>query len=345
MATMATTRWAGSSGESLRLTGSREGALEAPPVYVNGAFVPAARAGISVFDHGLLYGDGVFEGIRFFEGRIFELEAHVERFFRSAEAIGLEVPLPPAGVRDAILETAARSGLREGYLRPLLTRGSGDLGLDPRKARHPNFLILCAPLDAFGEAAERGVRLVVSRWRRTPRASLDPNIKSLNYLNNILAKAEASGRGADDALLLDLAGNVAEASGENVFAVRGREVRTPPTDVCLRGITRDRVLRYLSGRYRTLEAELPWPEILDSDEIFLTGTGAGILPVVEIEGHRIGSGRPGPLTREVQAWYRELTHRSGTPIPYRIPSGGPEGSGGGGPNGEIRRKRNHRIRS
>ncbi len=306
---------AGSTGAG---PGPSQEALAAPPVYLDGRFVPAEEARISVFDHGLLYGDGVFEGIRFYNGRIFRLEEHVERLYASAGAIGLSPPLSPGEMREAILATAARSGLRAGYLRPLVTRGVGDLGLDPRKSRRPSVIILCAPLTVYESQRQRGIRAVIASVRRPPRVSLDPNVKSLNYLNNILAKSEANLRGVEEALLLDLEGNLAEASGENVFLVRGRTLLTPPAEVCLKGITRSVILELARGVYRAQERPIPAAEIFEADEIFLTGTGAEVVPVVEVEGERIGTGQPGPVTRDLLSRYQEITHRSGTPIPYRI---------------------------
>ncbi len=287
-------------------------------VYVDGEYFPADQAKISVFDHGLLYGDGVFEGIRFYNGRIFKLDRHIDRMYQSAQLIGLTPPVPRAKFREIILETTARSGLVDGYLRPLFTRGMGDLGLDPRKARAPSVVVICSTISLYGKKHETGLSAIVATLRRTPPESLNPNVKSLNYLNNILAKSEANLRGVEEALLLDLEGNLAEASGENVFLVRGRTLLTPPAEVCLKGITRSVILELARGVYRAQERPIPAAEIFEADEIFLTGTGAEVVPVVEVEGERIGTGQPGPVTRDLMARYQEITHRSGTPIPYRI---------------------------
>ncbi|MGA7923174.1 MAG: branched-chain-amino-acid transaminase [Thermoplasmata archaeon] len=285
-------------------------------VYIDGSFYPPSEGRISVFDHGLLYGDGVFEGIRFFRGRIFKLEQHVDRMFRSAAGINLVPPLSPSEASTVILETAGRSGLREGYLRPIITRGVGDVGLDPRSAKRPSFIVICMMIKPYAGKAETGIRLVVSSYRRTPALCLNPNIKSLNYLNNVLAKSEANARGADDAVLLDLDGYVTEATGENLFVVRQGVLYAPPTASNLEGVTRETIIELASGHVPFREERFALDFLEEADEVFLTGTAAGVLPVIAIEGKSVGEGRPGPITRELQRRYTERVESEGTPIPY-----------------------------
>lgn len=284
-------------------------------VYVDGAFMRPSEAKISVFDHGLLYGDGVFEGVRFYNRRMFKLEAHVARMFRSARGIGLVPPVTPEEMACIFLETASRSGLEDGYLRPVLTRGVGDLGLDPRKATVPSLIVICAKLNAYGGKAEVGLRAIIATLRRTPAACLHPNTKSLNYLNNVLAKAEANARGADEAIMLDLEGNVAEATGENVFLVEGSRLVTPPTSTNLEGITRQTIIELAAGRFDVRVEVVSPARLMAADEAFLTGTGGEILPLVNIEGRPIGTGRPGPATQSLQKAYFDTVRSTGTPLP------------------------------
>jgi branched-chain amino acid aminotransferase len=289
-----------------------------PPgvVYVDGRWFPPEDAKISVFDHGLLYGDGVFEGIRFYNGRVFKLDRHLERMYRSASGIGLVPPIRSAELREVVLEACARSGLRDGYLRPVFTRGKGDMGIDPRKAPVSSVVVICSTIRAFALGAESGIRVIVASRRKTPASSLDPTVKSLNYLNNVLAKAEANARRADEAILLDENGHVAEGSAENVFTVRAGELVTPPTSASLEGITRETVVELARDRYPVSVRILPLDELFEADEVFLTGTGGEIMPVVEVEGRGIGTGRPGPITSAIRRAYFELVRSTGTPIPY-----------------------------
>lgn len=305
----------GSSNAAGKLEGD-DASLHEGIVYVDGRFYAPGEASVSVFDHGLLYGDGVFEGIRIYNGRIFKLERHVERMFRSASSIGLDPGLTPAQMGEIILETAARSGLRDGYLRPLFTRGEGDLGVDPRTSKRPTVIVICSTINPYVGKAESGVRLIVASIRRNPPQTLNPNIKSLNYLNNVLAKAEANARHADDALLLDLRGNVAEASGENVFVVREGKLYSPPTTTNLQGITRETILELASGVLPFEERYFDVPFLTSSAEAFLTGTGAELLPIIAVEDARVGDGLPGPVTRRLQRAYFDLVRSSGTAIPY-----------------------------
>lgn len=284
-------------------------------VYVDGQFYSPEDAKISVFDHGLLYGDGVFEGIRFYQGRIFKLDRHLARMYESARMLGLKPPLSRDRLRSVILESCRRSGLTDGYLRPLITRGKGDLGLDPRKAPVASVVVICSTISLYGKKHETGLTAVVASLRRTPAACLNPNAKSLNYLNNILAKAEATARGADEAILLDLDANVAEASADNLFVVRKGTLFTPPTRNCLVGITRETLMELAEGHYPVREQDFKLDFLLQSEECLICGTGGEVAPVIEVEGQRIGSGTPGPVTRELSRRYFELVRSTGTPIP------------------------------
>ncbi len=287
-------------------------------VYVDGEFVKPNEAKISVFDHGLLYGDGVFEGIRFYNGRIFKLGEHVDRLFASAEKIGLPIPMTKEEFATAVLRTTSKSGLKDGYLRPLVTRGAGDLGLDPRKSKRSSVVIICSTINLYGNKHELGLKAIVASVRRTPPSSLNPNIKSLNYLNNILAKSEANLKGADEAIILDIDGYVAEASADNIFAVKGGVVYTPPTTTNLVGITRGTILELAKGHYETRVERFRVDFLLKADEVFITGTGGEVAPVVELDDQKIGTGVPGPITKDLQKRYFELVRSTGVPIP---PSG------------------------
>ncbi len=284
-------------------------------VYIDGEFVSPNDAKISVFDHGLLYGDGVFEGIRFYNGRIFKLAEHVDRLFASAEKIGLTVPCSKEEFAQLVLKTTAKSGLHDGYLRPLVTRGSGDLGLDPRKSKKSSIVIICSTINLYGSKHETGLNAIVASVRRTPPSSLNPNIKSLNYLNNILAKSEANVKGADEAIILDQEGYVAEASADNIFAVKGGVVYTPPTVTNLVGITRGTILDISKGTYETRVERFKVDFLLKADEVFITGTGGEVAGVVEIDGQKIGVGVPGPVTKDLQKKYFALVRSTGVPIP------------------------------
>lgn len=284
-------------------------------VYIDGAWFSAEEAKLSVFDHGLLYGDGVFEGIRFYAGRVFKLDAHVDRMYRSARRIGLEPPITASEFRDLVLETCARSALSDGYIRPLFTRGIGDLGLDPRRASRPSVVIICSTMRSFGPRERTGIRAIVSTHRKIPPVCFPATIKSLNYLTSVLAKDEANARQADEAIMLDTDGFVAEATGENIFAVKDGRSVTPPTSSALEGITRETMFELLRERSPCSVRRIRPSFLKRADEVFLTGTGAGVLPVVQLDDSIIGEGKPGPVTRAVQREYRHLLLTTGTPIP------------------------------
>jgi len=284
--------------------------------YVNGEFVDEKDAKVSVFDHGLLYGDGVFEGIRVYNKRIFKLDEHVDRIYDSAKAINLRVPLGRDDLRNAIIETCRINEIENGYIRPIVTRGIGDLGLDPRRCNDPSLIIIAKHfLSLYGDKYEKGLKMVTCSWRRMPSQCLSPNIKSLNYLNNILARIEANNADADEALFLDMQGYVSEASADNLFIIKNRVVITPPTITNLKGITRETAIEL--ARKRNLEVReefFPLFDVYTADEVFITGTAAEVGPVVEVDGRAIGDGKPGSITKELMSAFSELVNSTGTPI-------------------------------
>ncbi|TRZ67398.1 MAG: branched-chain-amino-acid transaminase [Methanothrix sp.] len=285
-------------------------------IYVDGKFVPAEKAAISIYDHGLLYGDGVFEGIRAYNGRVFRLEDHVKRLYDSAKAIMLEIPLSQEEMCSAILETLRKNGLSDAYIRPLVTRGVGDLGLDPLKCAKPTVLIISQKWDAmYGDLYEVGLTAVTVTIRRNSPAALPPNIKSLNYLNNVLAKIEANVKGGDEAIFLDAEGTISEGSGDNIFVVKDGVISTPPTLNNLKGITRKAVMEVAEAEGHTVrEAALGLFDLYTADELIVTGTAAEVAPVTMIDGRTIGDGKPGPITKVLIESVRVLTQTTGTPI-------------------------------
>jgi branched-chain amino acid aminotransferase len=285
-------------------------------VYLDGKFVPAEEAAVSVYDHGLLYGDGVFEGIRAYNGRVFRLEEHVKRLYDSAKAIMLDIPMTQEEMCDAILATLRKNGLTDAYIRPLVTRGVGDLGLDPRKCAKPTVMVISQKWDAmYGDLYEVGLTAVTVTVRRNSSAALPPNIKSLNYLNNILAKIEANVKGGNEAIFLDDAGNVSEGSGDNIFVVKDGKIFTPHTLNNLKGITRIAVIEAALARGYSVEGvHLGIFDLYTADEIFVTGTAAEVAPVTKIDGRVISGGKPGPVTRDLIAGFKEMTLTTGTPI-------------------------------
>ena len=286
-------------------------------IYINGRFVDQRAARISVFDHGLLYGDGVFEGIRAYGGRVFMLEEHVERLYHSARAIALRIPISRERMCEAVVETCRRNRIRNGYIRLLVTRGEGTLGLNPFLCKRAQVVIIAAGIRLYPEELyEKGLKLItVGTLRNVPEA-INPKIKSLNYLNNILAKIEALNAGVMEGIMLNVQGYVAEATGDNVFVVKGRRIITPPAWCgALEGITRGVVMQ-LAPRMGIEAAEdvLTRYDLYNADEVFLTGTAAEIIGVVEIDDRRIGTGKPGRLTRRLAAAFREYARTQGTPI-------------------------------
>ena len=285
-------------------------------IYLDGRFVPEEEARVSVFDHGLLYGDGVFEGIRAYNGKIFRLDEHLARLYDSAKAIDLAIPLTKAEMTEVIKETLRRNSLRDAYIRPIVTRGRGDLGLDPLKCAKPTVIVIAVTWGAmYGDLYEKGLRAICVSVRRTPPESMPPNVKSLNYLNNILAKIEANHRGVDEAIFFDTRGHVSEGSGDNIFVVKDGVIITPPTLNNLRGITRMVVLEIAASMGITLlERDLGYFDLYTADEVFVTGTAAEVAPIREIDGRVIGNGKPGPITRQLMAAFRTATQKEGTPI-------------------------------
>lgn len=285
-------------------------------IYLNGKFVPEEQATVSVFDHGFLYGDGVFEGIRAYGGRVFRLEDHVRRLFDSAQAIMLSIPMSQEEMCSAILETLRRNNLRDAYIRPIVSRGYGDLGLDPNKCKKATVIIIAIEWGAmYGNLYEVGLTAISVAVRRNSPDSLPPNIKSLNYLNNILAKIEANIKGGNEAIILDSRGLVSEGSGDNIFVIKNGKVYTPYTINNLKGITREAVIDAAATRgYNILERDMGLFDLYTADEVFVTGTAAEVAPVTRVDGRVIGTGKPGPITKELMAAFKELASTTGTAI-------------------------------
>ena len=285
-------------------------------IYINGEYVPAEKAAVSVFDHGFLYGDGVFEGVRAYGGRVFRLKEHVKRLFDSAQAIMLCVPMTQDELGEAILETLRQNNLKDAYIRPIVTRGVGDLGLDPTKCSLATVIIIATEWGAmYGNLYEVGLTAVSVAVRRNSPDALPPNVKSLNYLNNIMAKIEANIKGGNEAIILDSQGRISEGSGDNIFVIKDRKIYTPHTINNLKGITREAVMELARARgYEVLERDLGLFDLYTGDEVFVTGTAAEVAPVTKIDGRIIGDGKPGPATKDLMAAFKELTQTTGTPI-------------------------------
>jgi len=283
-------------------------------VFLNGGFVDKEEAKISIFDHGLLYGDGVFEGIRSYKRRVFRLKQHLDRLYKGAEVIRLEIPLTKEAFQDKIIETLKVNNLDDAYIRAVVTRGIGDLGLDPRKCATPGLFIITDKIQLYPEKYYRsGMPISIAKTRRYHPLSMDPRVKSLNYLNNILGKIDAIDAGTEEALMLSVDDYVVECTGDNIFFVKGDELVTPPWELgSLEGITQKVVMdlgrkRGMKVGYKTMLAG----EMYDFDECFLTGTAAEIIPVVQINGKTIGSGNPGEVTLQLLEDFRELTKTDG----------------------------------
>ena len=283
-------------------------------IYLNGKFVEQSEARVSVFDHGLLYGDGVFEGIRSYNGLIFKLREHIDRLFESAHTIMLRIPLSKEELIEVVKESLRINALRNAYIRLVVTRGVGDLGLDPRKCAKPTVFVIADKIRLYSKQlyAEGLALITVATQRNVPEA-LNPQIKSLNYLNNILAKIEAVTAGYEEAILLSASGYVTECTGENIFILKGKTLLTPPPYIgVLRGITRQTVMDLAKpARLEVQEHLLTRHDLFNADECFLTGTAAEIVPVVKIDGRQIGAGSPGPVTKKLQAAFKRLTATQG----------------------------------
>ncbi len=277
-------------------------------IYLNGKLVDRADAVVSVYDHGFLYGDGVFEGIRVYNGKIFKHQEHIQRLYESARAILLEIPLPPESLMQAIEQTVRAFGKPDGYIRVVITRGPGNLGIDPRKCE-PQVIVIVDDIQLYPkELYESGLEIVTAATIRNHSNALNPRIKSLNYLNNILAKLEAIRAGCLEAIMLNTKGEVAECTADNIFLVKNGIVKTPPPDAgILLGITRNTILDLArADGIPTLECALTRLDVYTADECFLTGTGAEVIPVVKVDARPIGSGKPGPITRQLRQRYQTL---------------------------------------
>jgi branched-chain amino acid aminotransferase len=283
--------------------------MSTPKIYINGKLYDKADAKISVYDHGLLYGDGVFEGIRIYDGKVFKLKEHVERLFESAKAIKLDVPISREQMVKAIQETVAANNKRNGYIRPLVTRGAGTLGLDPRKTSDPQVIIIVDDISLYPqELYDNGMEIATVATIRNHPAAVNPRVKSLNYLNNILAKIEGIQQGCLESLMLNHKGEIAECTGDNIFLVRDGRLRTPSIDAgILEGITRNAVIELArKANLKVEELALTRHDVFSADECFLTGTAAEIIPVVKCDGRTIGTGKPGPITRQLREAFQRL---------------------------------------
>ncbi len=281
-------------------------------VYINGQLYPKEEAKISVFDHGLLYGDGVFEGLRSYGGKVFRLEQHLKRLWDSAKALRLEIPLSPEALGQAVVDTLRVNNIQDGYIRLVVTRGVGTLGLDPNRCSEPQVIIITDFITLYPEKDYReGLSIITASTIRNHPAALSPRIKSLNYLNNILAKIEGQQAGCVEALMLNHRGEVAECTGDNLFLVRAGVLQTPPIDAgILEGITRDAVIELATeAGVPVREQALTKHDVYIADECFLTGTAAEVIPVVRVDSRVIGDGHPGPITRDLSRRFRELIRR------------------------------------
>lgn len=283
-------------------------------IYLDGKWVEREQALVSVFDHGLLYGDGVFEGIRSYDGLVFKLDEHIDRLYQSAHTLMLQIPMTKDQMRETVVQTLKTNSLKDAYIRLVVTRGTGDLGLDPRKCPKATVFVIADKIKLYpADYYEKGLKLITVATVRNHPEALNPQLKTLNYLNNILAKIEANNAGYDEAILLNSQGFVTECTGENIFYVRGRVLSTPPPYVgILKGITRDTVMgiaRRLD--YSVLEEPFTRHELYTAEEVFLTGTAAEIVPVARIDNRTIGEGRPGPVTRRLMDEFHKLTSKEG----------------------------------
>ncbi len=283
-------------------------------IYINGKFFDKKDAKISVFDHGLLYGDGVFEGIRSYNKLVFKLKEHVDRLYETAHTIMLKIPMTKQQMIKAIIDTLKTNKLTDAYVRLVVTRGSGDLGLDPRKCKgNATIIIIADKIKLYPQSYKNGMEIIsVPTIRNLPEA-LNPQLKTLNYLNNILAKIEAINAGFQEAIMLDHLGYVTECTGDNIFIVRKNQIYTPPQCMgTLRGITRDTILEIASKMKLSVhEHVITRHEVYISDECFLTGTAAEIIPVIKVDGRVIGSGKPGPIVKKLTEAFHKVTKTEG----------------------------------
>lgn len=286
-------------------------------IYLDGNYVNKEDAKISVFDHGFLYGDGVFEGIRSYQGNVFRLREHVKRLYDSAKSIMLVIPMTPQEMEEVICETIRKNNLTDSYIRVVISRGKGDLGLCPTKCPHPTVLVIADTISIYPkELYEKGLRTVTVPTRRNTPDALNPMIKSLNYLNNVLVKIEANQAGVSEAIMLNQQGYVAEGSADNIFIIKSGKIITPPTYLgALEGITRQAIMDIANKLgYPMVEQPFTRHDVYISDEVFLTGTAAEVIPVIEADGRVIGTGKPGPITHILLDEFRKLTITDGIKI-------------------------------
>src|SRR5437870_745761 len=286
-------------------------------IYLDGKYYDERGAKISVFDHGLLYGDGIFEGIRAYNGRVFKLKEHIDRLFASAKSILLTIPLSHAEVMKAVVETCRRNKVRDGYIRLVVTRGVGTLGLNPNRCKNPSVIVIAGKIQVYPpELYQKGMEIITVPTVRNLHSALNPAIKSLNYLNNILAKIEANNAGCEEAVMLNAEGFVSECTADNLFIVKDGDLQTPPLSAgALYGITRRVVMEIAKeSGMEVSEPNLTRHDLFNADECFLTGTGAELVPIVKVDGRLIGNGKPGTITQKLVAQYRTLTKVSGEPI-------------------------------
>lgn len=278
-------------------------------IWLDGKWLDRDTATISVFDHGLLYGDGVFEGIRVYNGRVFRLGEHVDRLYASARAINLDIGMKREEFAALVEEAVKRSGLRDAYIRPIVTRGVGDLGIDPKNCRKPTIMVIVDTIRIWPEERyEQGLACVTAATPIPHRESLSPRVKSLNYLPHVLARIEGTVAGADEVLMLDASGHVCEGSGQNLFVVNGRTLRTPPSYAgILLGVTRNAVMEIAAqAGYMVKEELFNRYDVYTADEAFLTGTASEVAPIRSLDGRAIGTGKPGPVTRDLMTKFRAL---------------------------------------
>jgi branched-chain amino acid aminotransferase len=279
-------------------------------IYISGKFYDKADAKISVYDHGLLYGDGVFEGLRSYGGKVFQLQEHLRRLYESAKSIWLEIPMSIEAMTAAVLETLIVNNLSDAYIRLVVTRGAGSLGLDPTRTSDPQIIIIADKITLYpAEYYDKGLEIITASTIRNHPAALSPRIKSLNYLNNIMAKIEGLKAGCIEALMLNSKGEVAECTGDNIFILRHKQLLTPSIEAgILEGVTRDAVIKLArEAEIEVREIPLTRHDVYVADEVFLTGTAAEVIPVVKIDNRVIGNGEPGPITRDLMARFKKLT--------------------------------------
>lgn len=286
-------------------------------IFIDGKYYDEKNAKISVFDHGLLYGDGIFEGIRAYNGRVFRLKEHIDRLFYSAKALLLEIPISHAEMMKVVVDTCRKNKLRDGYIRLIVTRGKGTLGLNPNRCKTPSVIVIADKIQLYPEEYyKKGLTVITVPTTRNLHSAVNPAIKSLNYLNNILAKIEANNGGCEEAVMLNAEGYVAECTGDNIFILKGSQLLTPPLSAgALYGITRQVVIEMATEMgLKVAEPNLTRYDLFNADEFFLTGTGAEVIPVVKLDGRIIGNGKPGPVTKKLVEAYHRLTVSSGEPI-------------------------------